>query len=220
MMNDRHQPSLLSCLTDLRAVAILLGFVWLCAFTLTACDNTPPLPRLSEDAVILAFGDSLTFGTGADHAQSYPAVLQQLTGRQVINAGVPGEISAKGLKRLPGLLKRYQPKLLVLCHGGNDILRRMSRSGMKQNLDSMIRLAKQQGIAVALLAVPEFGLFLQPAEVYAELAAHHDIPVELDALSAVLQQPSLKSDQVHPNRDGYRHLAQAVAALLKKSGAI
>ncbi len=220
MMNRRHLINLLSRLTDLRAGAILLGFVLLCASLVSGCEETPPLPRLSEDAVILAFGDSLTYGTGVDRAQSYPAVLQQLSGRKVINAGVPGEISANGLKRLPGLLQRHQPALLVLCHGGNDILRRMSRSEMKQNLDAMITLAKQQGVAVALLAVPDFGLFLQPAEVYAELAEQHHIPVELDALASILKQASLKSDQVHPNREGYRRLAQAVADLLKKSGAI
>ncbi len=220
MMNGRHLTSLLTRLTGLRAGVILLGFALLCASLVTGCEQTPPLPRLPQDAVILAFGDSLTYGTGVERAQSYPAVLQQLSGRQVINAGAPGEISANGLKRLPGLLQRHQPALLVLCHGGNDILRRLSRSKMKQNLDAMITLAKQQGVAVALLAVPDFGLFLQPVEVYAELAEQHDIPVELDALASILQQASLKSDQVHPNREGYRRLAQAVADLLKKSGAI
>ena len=205
----------------LRQPPILPGLLLICAILLGACGNdTPPLPRLSEDAVILAFGDSLTFGTGAASTDSYPAQLQQLTGRRVINAGVPGEVSAAGLRRLPGLLDRHQPALLLLCHGGNDILRGLSRSALRRNLDDMISLARQRDIAVVLLAVPEFGLFLQAADVYAELARTHNIPLQNDALPDILQRASLKADQVHPNDKGYRKLAQSLATLLQDAGAI
>ena len=89
-------------------------------------DRTPRLQPLPAHAVILAFGDSLTAGNGAPRASSYPVILQQLTGWQTINAGAPGEISAEGVIRLPGLLQRYHPDLVVLCHGGNDLLRRIA----------------------------------------------------------------------------------------------
>ena len=209
------------CLPGLQKSPILPALLLLCATLLSACGNdAPPLPRLSDDAVILAFGDSLTFGTGAASTESYPAQLQQLTGRRVINAGVPGEVSAAGVRRLPGLLDRHQPALLVLCHGGNDILRGLSRRALRQNLDNMIRLARQRNIAVVLLAVPEFGLFLQAAEVYAELARSHNIPLQNDALPDILQRASLKADQVHHNGKGYRKLAQSLATLLQDAGAI
>ena len=103
---------------------------------LTACSSSQPgLSPLADDAVILAYGDSLTFGTGANSdTESYPAVLAQLTQRQVVNAGVPGEISSEGLDRLTTMLEQHQPDLVILCHGGNDLIRRLDKHQLKSNL--------------------------------------------------------------------------------------
>lgn len=96
---------------------LFLSFVFV--VLLSACgDDAPSISKLASDAVILAFGDSLTHGNGAKENESYPAVLQELTGRKVINAGISGEESEPGLNRLPGLLEQHKPQLLILCHGG------------------------------------------------------------------------------------------------------
>ena len=84
----------------------------------------------------------------------------------------------------------------------------------------MIRLAQERGIAVLLVAVPTPDLSLKPPPFYAELAAEFGIPIEAKILAKILGKGSLKSDYVHPNAAGYRQLAEALAALLKKSGAI
>ena len=185
-----------------------------------SCSPSPQLPPLPPQAVVLAFGDSLTAGTGAGDNESYPAVLAQLTGLQVVNAGIPGEISASGLQRLPELLEREKPALLILCHGGNDLLGKLDRKALADNLRAMIRLAREKGVAVMLIAVPSPDLALKPPPLYGDVAREFGIPVVMKALQHILGKSSLKSDHIHPNASGYRQLAEAIAAQLKKSGAL
>ncbi|MDH3979993.1 MAG: arylesterase [Gammaproteobacteria bacterium] len=196
-------------------------YVMLACLALACTDNTSRLPRLSPDAVILAFGDSLTYGTGADRAQSYPLRLAQLIGREVINAGVPGEVTSSGRQRLPGLLDKYQPGLLILCHGGNDLLRKLDPNATRNNLQAMLVAARSRGIPVVLLGVPRPGLFLmKSAELYEQLAKEYAMPYEGDIIPAVESDNSLKSDPIHPNEDGYKQIAEAVYRLLRDSGAL
>lgn len=185
-----------------------------------ACDSGAQLKPLGENAVVLAFGDSLTFGTGSDKQQAYPARLQQLLARTVINAGVPGEISQTGLARLDSLLKRHQPELLILCHGGNDILRRYNLKQTQDNLQQMIDLAKASNTQVVLVGVPQFGIFLSSAPFYEELATRNQLPLENTVLSDILGDARLKSDQIHPNAAGYALLAERIHQLLQQSGSI
>ncbi|MDJ0891840.1 MAG: arylesterase [Gammaproteobacteria bacterium] len=188
---------------------------------LSACaDPVPPVARLAPDDVILAFGDSLTRGTGAEPEESYPAQLSQLIGRKVINAGQPGELSAEGLKRLPAVLDRHQPVLLILCHGGNDLLRRRSSERAAENLRQMIAEAQGRGIPVILIGVPAPGLWLSAAEHYAEIAEELGIPYQGEILPEILDENDLKSDMIHPNGTGYRMMAEAIAELLRQAGAV
>jgi lysophospholipase L1-like esterase len=185
-----------------------------------ACGQRPKLERLPASAVVLAFGDSLTFGTGADEAESYPAQLQTLIGRRVVGAGVPGEVTAQALERLPAALDEHAPRLLLLCIGGNDFLRRLGNAQAERNVRAMVQLAKGRGVAVLLIATPEPGLLPSPPAFYAAVAKDLGVPYEDGVIAEVLKDASLKSDPIHPNARGYRVIAERLAERLKKTGAI
>jgi acyl-CoA thioesterase-1 len=183
-------------------------------------ERVPPLPRVASGEVILAFGDSLTYGTGAAPEQSYPAVLSRLIGRTVIRAGVPGELSGDALARLPAVLEEHRPRVLVLCSGGNDLLRGMDESLIESNLRAMIELARARGVAVVLVGVPRPRLIGGPPEFYERLAQEYRLPYEREIVKDLLFANETKSDMVHPNAEGYRRMAEALARLLKEAGAV
>lgn len=187
--------------------------------TLSACGEKPLAP-LSNDASILAFGDSLTMGKGTTIDESYPAVLARLSGREVFNRGVSGETTAEGLKRLPVVLDETQPALLLLMHGGNDILRNLDAGNAKANLQSMINTAKSRSIPVVLVGIPEKKLFSASAPWYKELAEENQLVFEDDIISGLLKKPKMKSDSVHFNSAGYAAIANELFKLLQKSGAL
>ncbi len=177
-----------------------------------------PLSPLKKEAIILAFGDSLTYGTGAGRGESYPAFLEHRINRKVINAGIPGELSEEGLKRLPYLLDSEHPDILILCHGGNDILKKKGNSSLRANLESMIRIAKKRHIDVILIAVPEFSLLhLSANPVYDELSETYSLPIENDILSKLLSDNRYKSDYIHPNTAGYEKMAEAIEKILREN---
>ncbi len=200
------------------------ALAWLCllwVLLLAGCGVTQPaLPHLGPDDVVLAFGDSLTYGTRVDAAHSYPAQLGQLIGHKVVAAGVPGEVTAQGVTRLPGVLDTVQPKLLLLCLGGNDLLHKLDAVTIAANLRTMVYEAHQRGIAVVLIGVPEPKLFGGVPKYYADIAAKADIPYEGKVLKTVLFDNAKKSDPIHPNAAGYRMIADALAKLLHQTGAV
>ena len=170
---------------------------------------------LKNDSLIVAFGDSLTYGFGAVSDSSYPSYIQNKTGIRVINAGVNGELSGEGLKRLPKLLK-HKPDLVILCHGGNDILQNLSKELLKENLLKMIRLIKNGGAEVLLVAVPDFNILsFQTLSIYDEVARESEVILEDEVLTYIERRRALKSDYVHPNAKGYEFMADRFIEVLK-----
>jgi lysophospholipase L1-like esterase len=193
---------------------------WLVVVLLAACGKAVELPRMGPDDVLLAFGDSLTAGVGAAPGEDYPAGLARLIGRPVVNAGVPGETTAGGLARLADALDTHRPGLLLLCLGGNDMLRRQPAAETAANLRAMVRLAHARGIAVVLIGVPQPSLLGGAPDFYAEVAAEFGLAYEGEVFNEVLRDPALKSDAIHANAEGYRRVAERLATLLRAAGAV
>lgn len=217
------QESFLSAwrkMSDFRRLYLKHVFVMLLMLIQMGCSKGPQLPPLSADGVILAFGDSLTAGNGATAEDSYPSVLSRLTGRRVINAGVPGEVTAAGLARLPETLNREKPALVLLCLGGNDFLQQLDPVKAEENLHSMVEMMRKRGISVVVIGVPRLGLGLDVPDWYGRLAKESNIPYEGKIMVKILADRRLKSDLIHPNAAGYRQIAEALFMLLKKSGAL
>jgi acyl-CoA thioesterase I len=194
--------------------------LWVAALLVACGDKVPPLPPVAAGESILAFGDSLTWGTGAAETDSYPVVLGKLVGRTVVRDGVPGEATAEGLARLEGSLDEHRPKLVIVCLGGNDMLRQVPDAEIAANLRRIVQRVRGSGAAVVLVGVPRPQLLGAPPEFYAAIASEFGIPYERAALKDILYDRALKSDPIHPNAKGYRKLAEAIAALLKKAGAV
>ncbi len=181
------------------------------ALTQGACSPGSNVYELSPDAIILAFGDSLTRGVGATPDSAYPSQLQALLGVRVVNSGVPGETTGRGLDRLQDALRTYQPALVILCHGGNDILRNRSGGTMQANLALMVEQIHATGAKVLMVAVPGRNLTLSAHPAYERVASDHGVRLEEDVLVKLLRSPSKKSDPIHLNAAGYRALAEGIA---------
>ena len=192
---------------------LLIVLIGLCA----GCDSKPRIATLGQNTVVLAVGDSLTYGTGATSEQSYPSVLAVLLGRPVINSGIPGEISENGLDRLSKELDKHAPTLVILCHGGNDFLRRLDTEKTKKNIQAMIEMVRFRGADIVLLGVPKLGWGLSIPSFYRDLADNYKIPFEDEILVTLLTDNSKKSDTIHPNAIGYRLMAESIRDLINKS---
>jgi acyl-CoA thioesterase I len=185
------------------------------ASAIAACGRERVQARpVPAGAKVLALGDSITFGTGAAPEQSYPAVLAQLTGWNVVNAGAPGQVSAQSLERLPGLLQEHQPALVLLGIGGNDFLRRMPAAQTQANVQKLAEQVVASGAQLLLIAIPEPSLTaaftgsLNDHPLYADIAQKLKVPLLREAWSEVLSDESLRSDTIHANAKGYALFAR------------
>ncbi len=198
--------------------------VALCLACLLACSDAARFERLPADAVVLSFGDSVTFGVGAAAGEDYPSRLAALTGLEVVNAGVSGDTARAAVGRLEPLLAKHRPDLVIVELGGNDFLRKTRPQQVKEFLREIIRAASASGAEVALVSVPRLSLLrasvgaLADSPIYAELAKEEGVVLVPDIFSQVLSDGALRADEIHPNARGYEELAQGIYSVLSDRG--
>jgi acyl-CoA thioesterase I len=184
-----------------------------------ASEPQSTLPR------IVMLGDSLTAGLGLPPNEAYPALIQQRLDAeglkfQVVNAGVSGDTSAGGLRRLDWALDG-DVRVLVVALGGNDGLRGLPASELRQNLSTIVERAQARHIQVVLAgmeAPPNFGkdYTLEFRRVYAEVAKKYNVPLLPFLLDRVAGNDALNQrDGIHPTAEGARLVADNVWSVLK-----
>ena len=199
-------------------------FLLLTAALLTACGKKAPKhSALPRGSAVLALGDSLTYGYGANPTESYPARLAELTGWAITNGGVSGDTSAQALARLPELLREHTPHLVIISIGGNDFLRRQPENETRTNIRAIIQACKAAGAETLLVGVPGVGVgaalgYPGDHPLYADLAKAEHVPYYANGWSQILGKDALKSDQIHPNAAGYAEFARGLTAYLKENG--
>jgi acyl-CoA thioesterase-1 len=174
---------------------------------------------------IVALGDSLTAGYGLVETQSYPAILQQRVDAEgyefeVVNAGVSGDTSAGGLRRLDWALEG-NVRVLIVALGGNDGLRGLSVADMKRNLTAIIERARERGVAVILAgmeAPPNYGKEYATAfrQAFREVALEQRVLFMPFLLQDVAGRTELNlPDGIHPNATGAARVADNVWQVLR-----
>lgn len=188
-----------------------------------ACSSRGGNP-VPPGAVVLVLGDSISAGYRLSPEEAWPARLAERTGWSVVNGGVTGDITGEARARLPGLLEGHQPVLVIVELGGNDMLRRVPLAEARENLAGIITEIRDAGARPVLMAIPQPSVAgavfqsLSDAPIYADLAAELEVPLIEDAVSEVLSDPSLKLDQLHPNAEGSRVLAEKAVKALQELG--
>jgi acyl-CoA thioesterase I len=179
---------------------------------LAGCRRQPPNLD-SPGTTIVCLGDSITAGVGTTAGHAYPALLAARLGREVLDAGVPGDTAGTGLARLPQVLAQ-DPWLVIVELGGNDILQQVPIADTEAALDQILQRLLAARVVPVLVAVsgPFGGAH---AEIYDRLASRYHVPVVDRVLRDILLDPTLKSDEVHPNDAGHARLADAIAGVVE-----
>jgi acyl-CoA thioesterase-1 len=186
--------------------------------------STAEEPR-HDERLIVALGDSLTAGFGVRAEDSYPSLLQRRLDRleipyRVMNAGVTGDTTSGGLRRIDVILQS-RPDLVLLELGGNDGLRGMPLDLIERNLESIIRRLQSEKIPVVLMGMrlpPNYGEDYTDGfhEIYTGLSRKYEIPLVPFFLDGVAAKPELnQEDGIHPNAEGYRIIEERLWPVLE-----
>lgn len=193
-----------------RRAAAIAALALLAALQLSGCAGEAP--KATRDGPIVAFGDSLVYGTGSSGG-GFVRMLEQQLGRPIENLGVPGNTTADGLARLDEALD-LDPSVVILLLGGNDFLRQVPQDETFANLGTIIERLQADGAAVLLVGVRGGLLRDHFAARFEELAKRHGTAYVHDVLDDTLGVSGYMADQVHPNDRGYAVIADRVQPVL------
>ena len=171
---------------------------------------------------VLVLGDSLSAEHNLARGSGWVSLLGQRLERRpgparaVVNASISGETSAGALTRLPALLEKHRPSVLVIELGGNDALRGLAPAQLAANLEKMVELGRQSGARILLLGIdvpPNYGPAYRQRlrRTYEELATRHGVALVPFLLEGVALQPGMmQADGLHPTAAAQPRLLENV----------
>ncbi len=169
----------------------------------------------SKGTSIVCFGDSLTAGMGAEEGQDYPSYLRERVKLPVHNAGVSGDTTAEALARLEEDVLTKNPKIVIITLGANDFLQKVPKEQTLNNMERIIDRIHARG-AMAVWATVKTGFFTDDHEKdFKKLAKQKRILLISDILKDIMYEPRYKYDQIHPNGQGYKIMAERIHAAIK-----
>lgn len=171
--------------------------------------------RDSQGTAIVCFGDSLTSGFGAGEGRDYPSILRTKVDLSVINAGMEGNTTADALERLDRDVLRHDPKIVIITLGGNDFLRGVPKEETLKNMETIIDRIHERGAMVVWATVRTGLLGDAYIEDFQKMARQKRIVLIPNILKGILFDPRYKYDQIHPNSEGYRLMAERIYERIK-----
>jgi acyl-CoA thioesterase I len=176
----------------------------------TGCVKNDIANLESRGKNIVCFGDSITRGKGVDPSESYPAALAKITSVPVVNAGINGDITPEGLKRLKSDVLDNDPLLVVIEFGGNDYLNKVPLEETIRNIEEMIKIIQAHGAMVAIVDISNVLFMGEYRQEFQRLSNKYRTIFIPRILEDIVSNENLKSDAIHPNAKGYTIIAYRV----------
>lgn len=171
--------------------------------------------RNSSGTTIVCFGDSLTAGYGAHKGNDYPSLLAQKVSLPVINAGISGNTTKDGLNRLDSDVLTKNPKMVIITLGANDFFHQVPKEETLSNMSKIVERIQASGAMVVLAAV-QTGIFGDAyIDGFKKMAQEKHFLLIPNILKDIMDNPAYKSDQIHPNDEGYKIMADRIYRHIK-----
>lgn len=194
----------------MKKIFIVLFLFCFCACTKEEITNYP-----AKAGPIVAFGDSITYGYAVKAEEAYPALLEKMWNREVINLGVSGDTSVMALARKEEL-RNLRPSFILIELGGNDFLKKVPRERTRQALEELVDYAHALGAVVVMVDTGGHGPMDTYTKINKQIAKEKKTLYISGIMNGIFTDRSLKADTIHPNAAGHKIIAEKIDKVLKK----
>jgi len=207
-----------------KAEILLFISFFLVITALTGCAKKEIKNIDSKGKNIICFGDSVTFGYGAEQGGDYPSALAKMLDYPVINSGIDGDTSSEALRRLKADVLSRDPLLVIIEFGGNDFLRKIPQETTVSNISVMIDKIQEKGAMAAIVDISAGMLMSDYRRDFSLLAKEKGAIFIPGVFNGIITNSKYKSDFIHPNIEGYKLIAarisRAITPYLRKNSSL